>query len=49
VVLAADLADLVGAAVPQLETNRWVVEIAIAAGRGDQDVSALAEHLRGHE
>jgi len=44
--LAADLADQVDAAVPQLETNRWVVGLAIAAGRGDLDLSALAEHLR---
>jgi 3-hydroxyisobutyrate dehydrogenase-like beta-hydroxyacid dehydrogenase len=45
--LAADLADQVDAAVPQLETNRWVVGIALAAGRGGEDLSALAEHLRG--
>ncbi len=45
--LAAELADQVDAAVPQLETNRWVVGIAIAAGRGGEDLSALAEQLRG--
>ena len=37
----------VGAAVPQLETNRRVVGDAIDAGLGDADLSALAVHLRG--
>jgi 3-hydroxyisobutyrate dehydrogenase-like beta-hydroxyacid dehydrogenase len=44
--LAAALAGGVGAAVPQLETNRRVVGDAIAAGMGDADLSALAVHLR---
>lgn len=47
--LAADLADQVDAAVPQLETNRWVVGIALAAGRGAEDLSVLAVHLRGSD
>ena len=45
--LAAALAVGVGAAVPQLETNRRVVGDAIDAGLGDADLSALAVHLRG--
>ena len=45
--LATALADQVGADVPQLATNRRVVADAIDAGRGDDDLSALAEHLRG--
>ncbi|MBA2953199.1 NAD-binding protein [Nocardioides sp. MAH-18] len=45
--LAAALAAEVGAEVPQLATNRGVVGDAIAAGRGGEDLSALAEHLRG--
>ena len=45
--LAAALAADVGAAVPQLETNRRVVADAIEAGLGDADLSALAVHLRG--
>jgi 3-hydroxyisobutyrate dehydrogenase/2-hydroxy-3-oxopropionate reductase len=44
--LATELADRVGALVPQLETNRYVVGEAIADGRGGEDLSALAEHLR---
>jgi len=44
--LAAALAQQVGAAVPQVATNRSVVGDAIAHGRGAQDLSALAEHLR---
>jgi 3-hydroxyisobutyrate dehydrogenase/2-hydroxy-3-oxopropionate reductase len=44
--LAAGLAGTVGAAMPQLETNRRVVGDAIAAGLGDADLSALAAHLR---
>ena len=45
--LAAALAAEVGAAVPQLETNRRVVGEAIDAGLGQDDMSALAVHLRG--
>jgi 3-hydroxyisobutyrate dehydrogenase-like beta-hydroxyacid dehydrogenase len=44
--LAAALAVGVGAAMPQLETNRRVVGDAIAAGLGGADLSALAVHLR---
>jgi len=44
--LAAALAVGVGAAVPQLETNRRIVGDAIEAGMGDADLSALAVHLR---
>ncbi|WP_432477104.1 NAD(P)-dependent oxidoreductase [Nocardioides sp. GXQ0305] len=44
--LAAALAATVGAAVPQLETNRRVVGDAVDAGLGDADMSALARHLR---
>jgi 3-hydroxyisobutyrate dehydrogenase-like beta-hydroxyacid dehydrogenase len=44
--LAAALARAVGASMPQLETNRRVVGEAIAAGLGDADLSALAQHLR---
>jgi 3-hydroxyisobutyrate dehydrogenase-like beta-hydroxyacid dehydrogenase len=44
--LAAALAAQVGAPVPQVEVNRRVVGDALAAGRGAEDLSALAEHLR---
>jgi 3-hydroxyisobutyrate dehydrogenase/2-hydroxy-3-oxopropionate reductase len=44
--LAAALARGVSASMPQLETNRRVVGEAIAAGLGDADLSALAQHLR---
>lgn len=44
--LAADLADSVGAPVPQLETNRRIVGDAIEAGMGAADMSAVAVHLR---
>ena len=47
--LATALADQVGATVPQAATNRRVVGDAITAGRGGEDLSALAEHLRGGE
>jgi 3-hydroxyisobutyrate dehydrogenase-like beta-hydroxyacid dehydrogenase len=47
--LATALAEQVGAAVPQVVTNRRVVGDAIAAGRGAEDLSALAEHLRAPE
>ncbi|RYP86766.1 NAD(P)-dependent oxidoreductase [Nocardioides guangzhouensis] len=45
--LATALATQVGAPVPQVELNRRIVGDAIAAGRGAEDLSALAEHLRG--
>jgi 3-hydroxyisobutyrate dehydrogenase-like beta-hydroxyacid dehydrogenase len=44
--LAAALAAQVGASVPQLATNHQVVADAVAAGRGPEDLSAVAEHLR---
>lgn len=44
--LAAALARGVSASMPQLETNRRVVGEAIAAGLGNADLSALAQHLR---
>ncbi len=44
--LAAALADEVGVDVPQLVANRQVVGEAIAAGHGQEDMSALAVHLR---
>jgi len=44
--LAAALAAEVGAEVPQLVANRQVVSEAIAAGLGQEDMSALAVHLR---
>jgi 3-hydroxyisobutyrate dehydrogenase-like beta-hydroxyacid dehydrogenase len=44
--LAAGLAAEVGADVPQLVANRHVVGEAIAAGLGQEDMSALAAHLR---
>jgi 3-hydroxyisobutyrate dehydrogenase-like beta-hydroxyacid dehydrogenase len=45
--LVADLAARVGADMPQLATNRRVVERARHAGLGASDLSALAEVLRG--
>ena len=44
--LATALAGQVGAPVPQAELNRRIVGDAIAAGRGPEDLSALAAHLR---
>ena len=43
--LIGDLADSVGARMPQLATNTGVVEEAIRRGYGDRDLSALAEML----
>lgn len=40
------LAESVGATMPQSDTNRAVTAAAVAAGMGDRDLSALAEHLR---
>jgi 3-hydroxyisobutyrate dehydrogenase-like beta-hydroxyacid dehydrogenase len=40
------LAESVGATMPQSDTNRAVAAAAVAAGMGDRDLSALAEHLR---
>jgi 3-hydroxyisobutyrate dehydrogenase-like beta-hydroxyacid dehydrogenase len=47
--LADSLAAQVAAPTPQLTANRRVVADAIAAGRGADDLSALAEHLRGSD
>jgi 3-hydroxyisobutyrate dehydrogenase/2-hydroxy-3-oxopropionate reductase len=44
--LADALAARVAAPMPQLATNRDVVQRAIAAGLGDADLSALATLLR---
>ena len=44
--LADALAARVAAPMPQLATNREVVERAVAAGLGDADLSALATLLR---
>lgn len=44
--LILGLADRVGAPVAQSHVNREVVGRAIAAGLGDQDLSAVASHLR---
>ena len=44
--LALELAGRVGAALPQGELNRAVIAEAVAAGFGDHDMSAVAQHLR---
>ncbi len=44
--LVLELADSVGAVLPQAITNRSQVVDAIDAGFGDHDMSAVAEHLR---
>jgi 3-hydroxyisobutyrate dehydrogenase-like beta-hydroxyacid dehydrogenase len=44
--LIADLAAEVGASVPQVATNRAVVEAARRADYGPRDMSALADYLR---
>jgi 3-hydroxyisobutyrate dehydrogenase-like beta-hydroxyacid dehydrogenase len=44
--LIGDLADLVGARMPQLAANSAVVAEAVAQGYGDKDLSALAQLLR---
>jgi 3-hydroxyisobutyrate dehydrogenase-like beta-hydroxyacid dehydrogenase len=43
------LAGGVGASLPQSTTNRQVLEEAIADGRGDDDVTAVAEYLRARQ
>jgi 3-hydroxyisobutyrate dehydrogenase-like beta-hydroxyacid dehydrogenase len=43
---ALALADQVGAPMPQGRLNRTVIEDAISAGFGDDDMSAVAQHLR---
>lgn len=44
--LIESLAEEVGARMPQIEVNRQTVESAINAGRGSEDVTAIAQHLR---
>ena len=44
--LIHELADRVGAAMPQADANRVAVTAALAAGFGDSDMSALATYLR---
>jgi 3-hydroxyisobutyrate dehydrogenase-like beta-hydroxyacid dehydrogenase len=44
--LASELADRVGAQVPQLAANRAVVQRALDAGLGEADLSAVAEVFR---
>jgi len=44
--LIEDLASAVHARMPQSEINRKTIERAIKEGRGQQDVTAVAEHLR---
>jgi 3-hydroxyisobutyrate dehydrogenase/2-hydroxy-3-oxopropionate reductase len=45
--LILGLASELGARMPQAELNAEVVRAAIAAGRGDEDVAAVAAYLRG--
>ncbi|HJY31895.1 MAG TPA: NAD(P)-dependent oxidoreductase [Actinomycetota bacterium] len=47
--LILELAREVGAPMPQAETNRDVVQAALATGLADHDISALAEYLRAVE
>ncbi|MFD1498754.1 NAD(P)-dependent oxidoreductase, partial [Streptosporangium lutulentum] len=44
--LALELADKVGADLPQARVNREVLGAAMAAGFGDEDESAVARYLR---
>lgn len=44
--LIESLARDVHASMPQTALNRWVIESAVEEGRGREDVSAIAEHLR---
>jgi 3-hydroxyisobutyrate dehydrogenase-like beta-hydroxyacid dehydrogenase len=44
--LTLELGELVGAPLPQAETNREVTIAAIEAGFAERDVSAIAEYLR---
>jgi 3-hydroxyisobutyrate dehydrogenase/2-hydroxy-3-oxopropionate reductase len=44
--LAAEMADRVGAQVPQMAANRAVVQRALDAGLGQSDLSAVAEVFR---
>jgi 3-hydroxyisobutyrate dehydrogenase-like beta-hydroxyacid dehydrogenase len=47
--LILELARVVGAPMPQAETNREVVRAALATGLADHDISAVAEYLRDVE
>lgn len=44
--LTAELADQVGAPMPQAKLNREIAQEAIEGGFGERDVSAIAEYLR---
>lgn len=44
--LIHELADRVGAPMPQADANRAAVAAAVSAGFGDQDMAALATYLR---
>lgn len=44
--LIAELAETVGHAMPQAITNLAVIDAVIAAGDGERDFSAVADHLR---
>ncbi|MGH3453442.1 MAG: NAD(P)-dependent oxidoreductase [Nocardioidaceae bacterium] len=45
--LITALAESVSASMPQADSTRGLVAAAVAAGLGDHDMSAVAEHLRG--
>ena len=45
--LTLDLAEAVGAPMPQAETNRDVLREASAGGMGGEDIGQIAVHLRG--
>jgi 3-hydroxyisobutyrate dehydrogenase-like beta-hydroxyacid dehydrogenase len=47
--LILELAERVGAQMPQAASNRDVVRSALAAGMSGKDMSALAEYLRSVE
>jgi 3-hydroxyisobutyrate dehydrogenase-like beta-hydroxyacid dehydrogenase len=47
--LILELAERVGAPMPQAASNREEIRSALAAGMSGKDMSALAEHLRGIE
>jgi len=47
--LALDLAQDVGADLPQTRTNLAVLDDAVAAGFGPDDESAVAQHLRARD
>jgi 3-hydroxyisobutyrate dehydrogenase-like beta-hydroxyacid dehydrogenase len=47
--LILDLAERVGAPMPQASSNRDEIRAALAAGMSGKDMSALAEYLRNVE